>query len=316
MTYSVGWHTWEPGLQGKMSSGGGAEWTKFLWKRLRSAGYEVVDLTKPLKGQRIDKAVFCWRWDFNEPGYEDRHYSYVRQMELIESLHKAGTKIMVHDQDYKMAPADLEWLQSLGVGLYEPSILPRPGFSTLHFPYPWTVSGRAKTKAPYNRLIYIGNNYERYDQMKAYIGGMKRQDQVTVYGNWLERSPLRESPEQVRADFPYVNFGGRLEQSRIMDFLPNFQATIHLAKPEYCKSGFITIRWAEAARAGTIGLIPAEFAPIPLLEELYVSPSQLEEKLERIVHQRDYALELLTLQQDFVEATMRAQDWAFILNRL
>jgi glycosyltransferase involved in cell wall biosynthesis len=113
-------------------------------------------------------------------------------------------------------------------------------------------------------LVYIGNNYNRYEQAVMFLEGFaKASPRVHVYGNWLEPNPERESPEKVKQDFPHVKFLGRLPQNQIIDVLSKARTTIHLFKPEYGAHGFIAPRWAEAAAAGVPAFVPSTFRVAP-----------------------------------------------------
>jgi hypothetical protein len=60
-----------------------------------------------------------------------------------------------------------------------------------------------------------------------------------------------------------MKFGGRIPERVVYETYMVFDFTVHLAKPSYCKTGFVTARWAEAAAAATYGFIPGEFHPVP-----------------------------------------------------
>lgn len=309
---TAAWHTWEPGLYTKENtSAGGAVWIKFLWRYLAKQTIRVVDLY-PLQKQTpppVDVAIFCWRWDFpDNERYGERHRAYVRQMQLIEWYTEHKTPIIIHDEDYMMAPADLKRLQEIGATLTEPSLKPREGFKSLHFPYPFgRTPVNARRKEP--GLVYIGNNYGRYDQFKRYFGQRFKTFKPVVYGNWLEAGIDRESPEQVRADFPNVMFPGRLPQADVIATMSEFPATVQLAKPEYCEHGFLTIRWAEAVAANCVGLVPTDFFVNDDLKELVVDPSHVESLAGHIARDYETSSCFLRLQSEFVKDIMHPYSW-------
>lgn len=312
----IGYHTWEPGLKGDgLTSAGGAIWTKALWKSLRKHNIQVDDMTcfdydRLLPS--LDALVLCWRWDFpNEGRYKERHESYRWQMKLIDVYSKRKTPIVVHDQDYHIDEPDLALLKEIGAHLFEPSLNPRPGFKSLHFPTPYH-SRAPKSGSRFNKIVYVGNNYDRYDQFKRYMCEIKSH-RPAVYGNWLETGIGRESPDQVKAECPNVDFRGRLDQTLVIPEMQKYTATIHFARPRYCENGFITIRWAEAVEANIVGLIPSEFVRIDELEDLYVTPDQVDIKLKRIASDISYLYQLLDRQSTFVNDIMRPYNWVAML---
>lgn len=330
---AVAWNTWEPGLNGNGStSGGGAIWTRYLWKQLdRHHNIGVVNISgRPnLVGTNFDAAVFCWRWNFPRGiGYDERADAYEKQMHLLDECYRAGIPIIVHDQDHKIG-SDLTHLRSLGAHIYEPSLAPRDGVGSLLFPYPFGRPIAPKMSDYRTRLhsmSYVGNNYERYPQFVEYFGGEKWKTPPTpfysgdfvqwgpsVWGNWLESSPLRETPERVMRDNPNVHFLGRLDQSMVQEVMAASFATIHFAKPSYNSAGFVTIRWAEAVAAGCIGAIPEEFNTLGQMKELVVSPSTIEAWTDRVVRDYEFRMQLMEMQTDFVLGTMTVAPWASTL---
>jgi hypothetical protein len=267
------WHTWEPGLDvdtNLKTSGGGAFWTKYLWKELEQQGHLMV-ISSPFKEKDdprmrielkdikdVDLVILCWRWLLPSQ-YVERNKYYLNQAAIIAEAIGHNIPIIVHDQDHKIDPTDLALLLShKNVVLTAPELFPREHFSTLMFPNPYRLNDWTNLDKVVD-LTYVGNNYERYEQFKRFFGGSDFNGPVQVWGNWLEPSPNREAPEKVQADCPSVVFEGRLDQSRVISTLAKSKATIFLAKDSYCERGFVTIRFAEAVAANCPGFIPDEF---------------------------------------------------------
>lgn len=267
------WHTWEPAMvsENTAASSGGGMWMKFLFSKLTADGHNILwPVSAKDKGIRpfsskpvdymkavadCDVAVFAWRWEM--PDYPERNELFTRQMEMIEAAFAIGKRVIVHDQDHMITSSQRDWLLASGAQIYEPAFAPFEGSQTLMFPYNFSFgpTKRASTSAD---IVYVGNNYGRTAQIAQIIEGLELK--VDFYGNWLERSPLRESPEAIKWLLPNVNFKGRLPQEKIAKVLGNAKATVHFCKPSYAKNGFVTIRWAEAADAGTMAFIPSGFA--------------------------------------------------------
>lgn len=200
--------------------------------------------------------------------YKERNKAYDNQMRLIELAGDANVPLLILDGDHKLTQDDITYIHSNAKAtLVAPELSPREGFEQLFYPNPHELRNPMINRMPFFSdidLIYIGNNYERWDQWLEFVAkpanlGMK----VTCFGNWLEPHPDRHSPEEVKKAAPTIRFPGRISQDAV---IPNYlvaDTTAHLSKPSYCKTGFVTMRWAEAAAAGTFAFIPREFEGMP-----------------------------------------------------
>lgn len=269
----IGWSCWAPGLTSKdhSSSAGTGLWVRSMLDMFIDQGHEVLwlldDTLDAPEGTRLAAPEECdiifmnWRWQLPEK-YKERNNLYYQQMEILNRV--AGrVPIVVHDQDHKISDKDLKHLQSFNrsIRLTAPEFFPRDGFKTLHYTNAYG-SQLMEDKMPFltfYALMYVGNVYERYDQAVKFIAPFSEMFHTKVFGNWLEKGPDRPGPTKVRDDFPNVEFAGRIKQTSI---IPNFletTTTIHLHKPSYGETGFITMRWFEAAAAGIMAFIPDTF---------------------------------------------------------
>jgi hypothetical protein len=322
------WHTWEPGLTGNFkTSGGGGAWTSFLWDYLSKHGNEIYaphhDDEKTLEPEwepkvKIDVAVFCWRWRFpNKEKYKERNLIFERQNRLISWCVRNKTPFMVHDQDLKMTEPERDYVRRHGGIIATPSLFPESGEIMLHYPNPYPLNYRLH-KDPLNELVYIGNNYERLSQMIKLVTDFSKQVTTVFYGNWVEESDERSS-FAIRKLFPNILFPGRLPQNVLIDRLRESRATVLLHKMEYGPRGFMTIRWAEAAAAGTIPFIPAEFKLPELwsnrLQQLRVSnSSEMLWAYKNIrIDQWEYLMGDFRL---FIDQFMTPHQWIIVLERL
>lgn len=320
MTKTILWHTWEPGLEeNEMTSGGGAAWTKFLWKKLEENGYNIYwfdsTATHPFdKGWQpavtIDVAVFCWRWKLpDESQYRQRNMIFERQNVLLKWCYENHVPVLIHDQDLKMTPSQRDSIISHGGVIATPSFFPDTNEISLHFPNPYNISTYFNNKI--DQLVYVGNNYERLDQAVKYIHDFSAEVNTIFYGNWIEPGPGR-NPEMVKSLLPHVVFGGRLPQSSILNVLGKAKGTIMLHKEEYGPRGFTTIRWAEAAASSTLPFIPNEFKlpPLykPLLNRLRVSDSTEMLSVYKSITKQD-RFTLVTILQGFVSRYMGYEQW-------
>lgn len=320
----IGWLCWEPALQGNpFTSAGGGEWTAFLFKKLKENGHQVVWLgplpepenTTHGEVKDCDVAVVCWRWDMADP---ERHQAYVRQNLILHLADRYGIPVLVHDQDYKISDADMKVLKFNGVKVARPELFPESGIKSLIFPNPYDLWEDTMPLGPMQPidLIYVGNNYERWDQTVKFIKPFQRDHEVTFYGNWIDPSPLRQTPEEVLVTFPHIQFGGRLDQKEVIKTLRYANTTINLFKPDYGKTGFMTIRWAEAAKAGVPAFLPADFTLPMRYEEafnafglLVVDGDDLIKKYRRLVESPERWRNAVEMQRSFVNEYMAWQRW-------
>lgn len=211
----------------------------------------------------VDVCYLEWRWPMpRNSGVNPSELDWVRQVQLLNEYQKRGTPIIVFDTDMKIRPEDeFRWNRMI-VG--EPTISHskqiknriRLNWVTDFIPYYETP------EKPFT-YCYLGNNYERTDQFSKYYGNssleLRRYGiQTLVHGNWLERSPDRESPEEILNLFKGVDFGTRLSYKDGMQMMSKSICTTNLAKREYCNHGFITSRIYESILTGIPCLVPGE----------------------------------------------------------
>ena len=326
---NIGWFAWEPGLFGNTTtSAGGAAWTAYLFERFVENGHHVIwlpDTSLVPQNSRAgsigdcDIVFFCWRWQM--PEKPERHQMYLDQLSMVSSASRLGIPIVVHDEDHKISYEDRRTLDFYGATIARPELFPEYGVKSLIFPNPYEFKQPHLPFATTTDLVYVGNNYERYIQTRQFLRPFSSSYKVTLYGNWLEPSSERESPEKVLADFPRVEFPGRLPQEKIIDTLWNANSTIHLFRPSYARNGFITIRWAEAAAAGIPAFVPWEMALPEDIEQKLTNAGLLVEDGDTMV--RNYAamtpmkwVRALEVQRKFVREYMTAIPWLELVDQL
>lgn len=327
-------HTWDPGLTTDIpNSAGGSLWIRHLWQRLAEAGHQVVwagegepsgvitksaweDLSDFVSQAHL--AVFFWRWQMHEK-YEERNRAHRKQNLLINLALDQGVPILVHDQDHKMTDDEIDGLLSSGVTLAAPELHPRAGYIKLLYPNPYSEFRKPKDIRTISDistpdLIYVGNNYERWDYFERFfIKASEMGLKVSVYGNWMEPGPDRLPPEEVKALAPYIDFLGRIPQSEVINTLATAKATVHLAKHSYSKPGFITMRWCEAAVAGILGFVPHDFvgpAESPKVEfskDIFWTLMNMPP---------DMYAEAVEMQQHWVRTNMRTKAWIDLFEEL
>lgn len=325
------WHTWEPGLMDPTpTSAGGAQWTRYLWDRFIIDGSHRIfwgglrgfpmDTSPLVELEQIDIAFFCWRWPM--PQHPERHEAYMRQMELIAECNDLHIPVVVHDQDHKMTENDVKWLLDAGAILTTPELRPRPSFRSLLFPSlppAFNIHLRRFPGLSKHKLVYVGNNYERFDQAVEFFGPLSRQMSVLVHGNWLEASTTRERPEEVLRRLPHVYFAPRLPQDKVIETLASADFTIHLFKESYGPTGFTTIRWAEAAWASTPAFIPYDFF-LPATWAEAFAPMIVRDGVDLLNRVSGFTfkswLDVRDAQQQFVYEKMTPQPWLELVEEL
>lgn len=278
MGYNIGWHSWSPGLTDPTSKGsttsGDSAWISYLWKELEKLGHKIfwLGIGKPSHitklerksfddFQQLDLMIMYYRWPM--PENSERQSEYETQQALMRRCKLADMPFIVLDGDHMITTQDALSILSQGGHICAPELAPyrkRLYVRSLMFPNPYEL--KTPSVMPSDReniAMYVGNNYGRYQQTVSFLRPISRRFKVSVYGNWLEYSPNRETEDKIKDDMPLVNFRGRLDQRSIIERLAIAKFTIHLCKPSYEEVGFCTMRWAEAAAAGTPAFVPSGF---------------------------------------------------------
>lgn len=312
------WHSYQPITTDGKAVTGDTAWQAKLFERLArtnchietswNAGLDRLQVN--MVSGRYDLILFIWRWAM--PTYPDRQAVFLRQNRLLDDAIKLNIPFLVYDLDHMMSIEDKARVWSNGGVIASPALYPADERTVwLPLPSPYSTIYTEEERAI--NLMYVGNNYERYAQAKKYLGPLN----VSMYGNWLIPNPDRESPETVIEDFPNARFPGRLNPDLVIPKLSNTYATIHLAKPSYCRTGFMTIRYAEALTAGCVGFIPEEFRlPIEFSDLLVGTASGLEAKTKRVSFDFAYRWELLSLGARLVERYMSWRSWLPTLRKV
>jgi len=336
MAKKIGFFTWQPGLHSDQAkdSAGGAAWTRFLFDNFIRSGYEIIWLTdnNPPSETRIsqveecDIIFLCWRWQM--PEYPERNELYLRQMEILSKANDANIRVVIHDEDHKISDLDLEFMRNRvlrdRIILTTPEIYPRDGFKTLFFPNPHTKMLGYNRGYPFMTewaMTYVGNVYERYEQAVKFFAPFSVRHKTRVFGNWLEPGPGRPGEKKVRNDMPHVRFPGRLSQGMISSVMMESSTTVHLFKESYAKTGFMTMRWAEAAASGVPAFVPDDFnldkKLYSVLRESLFIVSDGEEMAKNYDKMTDKQwVTALSAQQLWVTENMKVDNWMNFIKEL
>ena len=246
---------------------------------LLSRGHEVIALQKRRERQRyrtmqyadsppwdfpeLDILFVEWRWPtYKNSGPQKFEYDLDRQTELLDYYHDR-IPIIVWDTDLKMTQEDEErWPRMI---VADPTFNPYT-LSTTRVRLPFWSDFKPLFDAENDPIEfgYVGNNYEREAMFQKYYSDASvplRHEgiQTKVWGNWLQRSPERESPEELIRCHPHIAFSDRVSFRESMTILNRFICTVHITKPSYATQGFCSPRYLENIVTNTPALVPEEF---------------------------------------------------------
>jgi hypothetical protein len=228
----------------------------------------------------LDLLFIEWRWaTYKNYGPAKFESDYDRQLELLNYYH-GKIPIVVWDADLKITPDDeKQWPEMLVV---EPTFKPCE-FTLPRRPLMFWTDFKQLVKPDYvlPEYGYIGNNYEREYQFSKYYSnvakGLRHHGiQSKVWGNWLQRSPERLSPEELIKNNKFVSFCDRTSFYESMIKLSKFICTTHITKDRYSYQGFVTARYFENIVVGTPGMVPEEFLVNDILGKKWCVSSELD----------------------------------------
>jgi len=202
--------------------------------------------------ENVDMIFLCWRWKMpNIERYQQRNEAYSRQMMLINFAIKHNIPVYIHDCDMEgdsIAEAgDVLYNAGCVFEIGVPCLVPPAGCTTMFFPCQHDLENYVYVplKDRVRNFVYVGNNYDRYDQMKNIL---INHPSGSIFGHWIGS----RGAENLFDDFPTMKFEGRSDQKDLINILSHSRYTIHFGKKQYMSSCFISPRWHEAAAAGLI----------------------------------------------------------------
>ena len=234
-----------------------------------SANDREADTNEVGEYPELDVIFMEWRWptyknDRTHPKHDPLKYEpdLDRQRQILYHYH-GKIPIIIWDTDLKVTPEDeAQWPEA---------IFTDPSFNTnrltrdrVSLPF-WTDWNELFSVAePFPIYGYIGNNYERPDEFKSFYFKPSEElrsagIQTCMYGNWLQNSPERESPESLIRHYRNVCFNHRMNFYESMKMMNKFICTTHISKPRYYETGFMSPRYLEALAVGCPALVPEAF---------------------------------------------------------
>lgn len=265
---------------------------------LLARGHEVIALQKrrevePYPGLTynegelpdLDVVFVEWRWPtYKNSGPNKFEPDLDRQVEILDHYSNEIPTI-AWDTDLKMTPEDeVRWP---GMIVADPTFKPNE-FSLKRHVLPFWSDFKPVLSAADDPVEfgYIGNNYERRRMFQKYYSdaakGLRAQGiQTKVHGNWLQRSPERQSPESLIKLHSDVAFGPRVGFKESMSLLNSFICTAHITKPGYATQGFASPRYLENIIMNTPALVPGEFL-IPDLLGSYWTVNSTEDVIKKV----------------------------------
>lgn len=236
-----------------------------------------VDAEKPYSEYfpDIDLLFVEWRWEtYKNKGDNPSEPDWKRQCELLD-FYCGKIPVIAWDSDYKIRPEDEErWPEMI---VADPAMKRRRlTRDRIYLPFftDWRQLFGGSCDYSYN-YTYIGNNYERDQYVSKYYGASARVLRehginTAFYGNWLNRSPERKSPDHIIKTHPSISFCGRVGFKQSMEALHKSICTAHLQKQIYFDHGFVTARFFENLACGTPALVPEEFAVPEILGKKWI----------------------------------------------
>ncbi len=234
----------------------------------------------------VDFAIIEWRWnipgrnDIESKGKEGYQPDQELMYEAIDKLNKNGTPFVVFDLDYKLTEEDIEKnniknVIELGNKWKGHSV----NSKTIQIPFDFSVINEKPIKLePENKVIYIGNRYERDWCISKYLP-----NGTVVHGNWIEPGHGDSAKE-----WPNIEFRKRLNASEIFEPYNNSIVAPLLAKKEYCEMGFMTARIIEAIFYGAVPLFISEYG-----KDLIATYAGKYQNLLTVEHRRDVRSKVL-----------------------
>lgn len=210
----------------------------------------------------LDIVLFEWRWQtYKNFGAGKFEPDYERQEKLLEHYH-GKVPTIIWDLDLKLTAADeVRWKHAIiADASLKPGMITRPRVTYTM----WTDFRQLlpPVSSPLE-LGYVGNNYERREMLEKYYANPSQRlrsagIQTKLWGNWLQRSPEREQPEEVISRYPYITLCDRVGFYESMLILNKFITVVHITKPQYAAQGHVPARYFEALAVRTPALVPAE----------------------------------------------------------
>ncbi len=217
----------------------------------------------------LDFVLWEWRWEI--PGRNDVptllnnpeafQPDYLLQDAWLRYFKARNIPVIVFDLDYKLTKADLikyaiAGVIELGNKWNDVGVC---ASKRVQIPFGFRYINTFDTIEPKDKVVYIGNRYERDWCVNKYLP-----NGTVVYGNWNEGG--RTSGEE----WPNLTFRPRLQTHEMQQAYAKAAVTPLLAKRDYCEQGFMTARLIEAVFYGCVPLFIKEFVG----NEVYI-PKQL-----------------------------------------
>jgi hypothetical protein len=205
----------------------------------------------------LDVLFLEWRWLV--PGRNDvpNALGYTpdlcRQRELVQ-YYASRVPIVVWDKDQQLAHSPQEDRMALvnaNTYVLEPSLYPSaPDRTQALIPLDPSRLNTSAGRGPRDiDLIYIGNQYDRFEMYMQYLVDAARYLRVDVYGKWTCVSPVTN-----------LFHHGRIAFSEVLKLYQRSVATVLLAPRRYMRTGQFTQRIFEAVSGGCLPLVPAGYA--------------------------------------------------------
>lgn len=254
----------------------------FLPKERKEA-YEYTKFVHELAIPVLDILLIEWRWPIEGRNFgtciEDNYTPDLKiQRQLLDMYKDTGTKIVVWDQDYKIANDAFELLYKIKAKIIETSVIPMSQRHRCHVPFDFSLFSHVDLHGDTrDEIVYIGNNYERSEKHIDIVDAAADLIPTSFYGNWLKYN------NDCLSKYASIEFKKRLTKAEFGHAMSTALLVPLLAKKEYFEHGFMTARILEALYFGALPVGFRDFNGI----EFYVIPELIISNKKELVELYD-----------------------------
>jgi hypothetical protein len=268
----------------------------------------------------LDVLLLEWRFPTkdnqkkpNEEGYSP---DLDIQTKLIKHYSKKDTKIIIFDLDYKLNNEDIERIKPWKI--LETAVEPKNGESVF-IPFDFSELSQFSKMIPKRDklFVYIGNNYERDEDFNNKLIPMsnKNPKKVHLVGNWL-----KDKYKDFRNKNKNIVYHDRISFDKFLETYQDAIAVPLLAKEEYKKRGFMTMRIIESLLFGSIPVGFSDFKDINkfLPDELIINMKNFESSSTQVIEHLQYLslFERLELRKSVINKLSKFMDVKFFVNKM
>lgn len=278
------------------------------------------------KKEDFDLILIEWRFLTKDnsklPGEEGYSPDLIIQNKILDLYKETGVKIVIFDLDYKILPYNESMIRAYNKFIIETSTNPYtyqiPRFGVF-IPFDFKEFNQFSTQIPYSDklLVYIGNNYERDDDLNNKLIPLSNlyPKKVHVYGNWM-----KEELKNFREKNNNIIYNSRIGANQFRKVLSRALAAPLLAKKEYKEKGYMTARILETLFWGSIPIGFSDFKDINLYlpQELIIDMNDFENSSKKVIEYLSVLglLDRMELRQKIISNLSKFMDVKCFVNKI